>query len=261
MLTRNQLSQTAKDFKIDQFTVFREYLQLIFLNYLYQEKEAEKIYFKGGTCLRLLYDSPRFSEDLDFSTALSARTLKNLLDKLIKKIQKELPQANLSSVWPGENSLRYKISYLGKEFKYPLNIRLDFFSEKILLSPHVSSITSEIPLNFSGLILGLKPEEILAEKIRAFLLRNKGRDVFDFWYLLQKGTLLNKKIINQKLKKVGLHFDQGKFLQKIKKYPDKKLELDVAKFLPDHYRKIIPLLKEKIEEHFKKGILFAKIDK
>lgn len=33
----------------------------------YQEKEAEAILFKGGTALRLIYQSPRFSEDLDFS--------------------------------------------------------------------------------------------------------------------------------------------------------------------------------------------------
>ena len=41
--------------------------KLIFLSYLYQEPGSEKLLFKGGTALRIVFKSPRFSEDLDFS--------------------------------------------------------------------------------------------------------------------------------------------------------------------------------------------------
>lgn len=131
MLTKSQLNQLAKNFQIDNFTLFREYLQLVFLNYFYQEKQAEKIYFKGGTCLRLLYGSPRFSEDLDFSTLLSEAAIKNLLNKITKKIQTEIPQIKLFFIWKGRQSIRYQLKYQGEEFKYPLTIRLDFFLKKI----------------------------------------------------------------------------------------------------------------------------------
>lgn len=70
MISETQLEQLSQYFKVDKFTIFREYLQTLFLNYLYKEKLAEKIFFKGGTCLHLCYNSPRFSEDLDFLTTL-----------------------------------------------------------------------------------------------------------------------------------------------------------------------------------------------
>jgi len=243
MLTKNQLNQISKDSQIDNFTILREYLQLVFLNYLYQEKSAEKIYFKGGTCLRLLYNSPRFSEDLDFSTKLSKKELDVLLDKIINKIQKEISQVQLSFVYQGKNSLRYKIKYQAEDFKYALNIRIDFSFENILLKPNISKPETKIPINFLPLIMHLSKQEILAEKTRAFLKRAKGRDIFDFWFLLDKNIFLDAKLIQKKIK---TSFDKNKFLLKIKKYPSKKLLMDLAKFLPMYYRKIIPLLKEKI---------------
>ena len=47
--------------------VVREYFQHLFLSFLYQEKKSECLLFKGGTALRLIWQSPRFSEDLDFT--------------------------------------------------------------------------------------------------------------------------------------------------------------------------------------------------
>lgn len=69
MLTKEQLNQTAEDFLTDTFTILREYIQLLFLNYFYQEKKAEGVYFKGGTCLRLILSSPRFSEAVGYAFA------------------------------------------------------------------------------------------------------------------------------------------------------------------------------------------------
>ncbi len=33
----------------------------------YQQPETERILFKGGTALKIIYQSPRFSEDINFS--------------------------------------------------------------------------------------------------------------------------------------------------------------------------------------------------
>lgn len=110
----------------------------------------------------------------------------------------------------------------------------------------VSSIKTKIPTNFFPLVIHLNQEEILAEKIRAFLIRAKGRDIFDFWHLLDRDIAINEKILTAKLKRAKRIFDKKELLEKIKQYPSKKLEQDLAKFLPRSYRKIIPLLKEKI---------------
>lgn len=246
MITIKQLENLSLDFKIDKLTVFREFLQLFFLSELYKEKKSEKIYFKGGTCLRVLCNSPRFSEDLDFSTVLSRKIVDQLIKKVIKNIQKGIPNIQLIFVYSGKKSLRYKIKYQGSEFKYPLGIRIDFSFEKIILKPLISKIETKFPIFLPSLILSLKEEEILAEKIRAFLTRGKGRDIFDIWYLFSKKIFLNEGIVIKKLKEVNLKFNKNFFLEKIKKYPFKKLKLDLEKFLPKHYRKIIPQLKKEI---------------
>jgi len=246
MISETQLEELSRYFKIDKFTIFREYLQVLFLNYFYREKMAEKIYFKGGTCLHLFYNSPRFSEDLDFSTTLSSKKIKELLKKTIKILKIEIPELSLNFVYQSKKSLRFKIKYQGKLFKYPLTIRLDFSFEKIFLEPNILSLKTKFPIAFFSLIACEKEEEILAEKIRAFLWRKKGRDIFDLWYLLDKGVLINKELLKKKLKMVNLKFDKDNLLKKIKKYPEKKIYLDLAKFLPLNYRKIIPELKERL---------------
>jgi len=246
MISNTQLEQLSQYFKIDKFTIFREYLQILFLNCLYKEKLAEKIYFKGGTCLHLFYNSPRFSEDLDFSTTLSEKKIKNFLKEIIKKFQIEVPGASLSFIYRGKNSLRFKLKYESKSLKFPQTIRLDFSLEKTFLEPNILSLKTKFPVDFFSLVSCQKEEEILTEKIRAFLWRGKGRDIFDLWYLLDKGVLINKKLLEKKLKRVNLEFRKEIFLKKIKNYPEKKIYLDLAKFLPSNYRKIIPQLKEKL---------------
>lgn len=246
MITPRQLEELSTDFGVDKFTVFREYLQLVFLNNLYKERESEKIYFKGGTCLHFLYLSPRFSEDLDFSTPLSPKIIKELLQRVIKNIQKEVSGTRLVFVYSGKKSLRYKIKYQGEEFKYPQTTRIDFSFEKPILETVVSRIKSKFPLSFFSLVAHLTKEEIMTEKIRAFLIRKKGRDIFDLWYLLEEKVSLKEKILSQKLKAVNLRFDKKSLLKKIEKYSLKKLRLDLARFLPRSYRKIIPKLKAEI---------------
>ncbi|MFQ5616522.1 MAG: nucleotidyl transferase AbiEii/AbiGii toxin family protein [Anaerolineales bacterium] len=67
MITRETLIQTATTHQTTELNVAREYCQHLFLRAFYQQKGSEQVTFKGGTALKIVYDSPRFSEDLDFS--------------------------------------------------------------------------------------------------------------------------------------------------------------------------------------------------
>ena len=82
MITKKQIEDLSKHFQIDEFTIMREYLQILFLTYLYGEKEADKIFFKGGTAIRLLFGSTRFSEDLDFSVLDTRASILKLVKRL-----------------------------------------------------------------------------------------------------------------------------------------------------------------------------------
>lgn len=57
-----------------------EYLQYELLDSLFKDATAAELSFIGGTAIRILHDSPRFSEDLDFDNfGLSFTRFESLL--------------------------------------------------------------------------------------------------------------------------------------------------------------------------------------
>jgi predicted nucleotidyltransferase component of viral defense system len=94
------------------------------------------------------------------------------------------------------------------------------------------------------LVVHLDAEELLAEKTRAILMRSKGRDYFDFWYLLSKGLPLRVDYIREKMKWYGKDYRQGDLTEIIATAKEKDLYNDLARFLPKHYRQTITDLKK-----------------
>ena len=71
MLTYDALLEQAKarQMPVSKMRgVLREYLQVLILKVLYKTEAGRKLYFTGGTYLRLAHGTKRFSEDLDFNT-------------------------------------------------------------------------------------------------------------------------------------------------------------------------------------------------
>jgi len=232
MITKDQIKKLSEYFQIDGFSVFREYLQLMFLSYLYQEKRASNILFKGGTCIRLLFNSPRFSEDLDFSTVYSEDEIKNVLNDLKKKISKELIGLEIKKLYSGKEGVRFRLIYKLEDFKYPFVIRLDFHKVESLPKKQISTLMTKFPILIFPQVYHLSEQEIFKEKMTAVLTRNKGRDIFDIWFLLSKRI---------KLKKIN-----KKFLNRIEDFSQIKLRTDLEKFLPKEQRGIVPNLKKEI---------------
>jgi len=246
MITALQIEALAKDYSIDTFSIIREYLQLLWLSYLYQQKESDEICFKGGTAIHFLFNSPRFSEDLDFSTNYSKAKIIKIVKQTEAGLQKELPGNKAVILYSGRNGMRFRWRFIMPEFRYPLVIRLDFSMKKNINQTKTASIMTRFPLTFSPIVVHLSAEEILAEKIRAMMMRAKGRDVFDFWFLLQKQTKINQNLVAKKLGEVGLKFNQKLLLVKVKNFPIKSLEQDLNKFLPRNQRKVIKILKAEL---------------
>jgi len=61
MLTRKQIEKLAMKNRVPLFTQERDYIQAAFLSLLYSKTLG--FVFKGGTCLRMAYGSPRYSEE------------------------------------------------------------------------------------------------------------------------------------------------------------------------------------------------------
>jgi predicted nucleotidyltransferase component of viral defense system len=73
MISADVITKLSRKYQTTELNVRREYVQHLFLAYFYQQPQAKAIFFKGGTALRIVYGSPRFSEDLDFSSTLHSR--------------------------------------------------------------------------------------------------------------------------------------------------------------------------------------------
>jgi len=89
MLSRENLEKFTKLFQTDIENVAREYCQHLFLSFLYQQSGAEKLLFKGGTALRVILKSPRFSGDLDFTgSGIIQETVEELFAQTLSEIEK-----------------------------------------------------------------------------------------------------------------------------------------------------------------------------
>lgn len=236
MITKEQIEELTKDYQVDTFTIVREYLQLLFLSYLYQERDAGRIYFKGGTAIHLLFSSPRFSEDLDFSTSYSKERVKKIVRTVEHAMQKEMLRLQILLLYSGKKGIRFRIKYQPLDFKYPLVIRLDFNLVKRLHSTKVSPLISKFPIAIFPMVAHLSERQIFTEKISALFDRDKGRDLFDVWFLLEKGIAFDRKLLT------------GRLSKRIESYPQGKLNRDLTKFLPRSQRRIMPILKQKLKE-------------
>lgn len=78
MLTRKQIEKLAVKNKVSLFTQERDYIQAVYLSILYSNTRS--FIFKGGTCLRIVYHSARYSEDLDFNSDLDEKSAYKILE-------------------------------------------------------------------------------------------------------------------------------------------------------------------------------------
>ena len=223
--------------------IIREYIQVVFLSVFYSTAQSQKSISKGGTAIRLLLKSGRFSEDLDFTAELTAKELDPLVNETVKKMSAIIPDMTLKRT--EENKFAYTgiLSYQAEGMKQPLNIHLDFSlreSRRLPKRPCSRVTFRSFRCRSCATWTG---REILAEKIRAFLYRLKGRDVHDLWFMLQKGVELDWEMINRKTAFYKMETSLQDLMDRIGHFEDKKLKNDLAKFLPAHDRNFVEHLK------------------
>ena len=243
MLDRITAQKLSKELQIDIFTIYREYLQLLFLKYFYSLEKSEKIYFKGGTAIRFLFDSFRFSEDLDFTSAIKKPQVKTIIKKAIKTLSKEekIEFKELESI---AGSFTGKIYQNFSEFNFPLTIRLDISLREKPIYPDTNYLETVFPISPYPLVSHLSEKEILAEKIRALIVRKQGRDIFDLWFLLSKKIAIDWQLVNKKMDYYKRKTNSKELIKTIRELSDDEIKNDLAKFLPISQRKMVSKIKK-----------------
>lgn len=176
--------QKALESNIDKTHVVREYWELIILKGLYESPEGQFLIFKGGTALRLLYGSPRFSEDLDFS--LTRNVLKGKFPSLIRRIIRPFPELFRTDLQEKYYTYLAEIKVTQNYLHFPFRIKIEiskredknYQSELRLLSSPASAI------QVMGQVATL--EQIYKDKLACLRGRGKPKDYFDLWYVSEK---------------------------------------------------------------------------
>ena len=235
MLNTNQLKELSKILKISDDVIIREYNQLIFLKELYEEKYSEHILFKGGTAIRLILGGSRFSEDLDFSVSDKIENFDKFIATFFKKLEKLYSFSfKKRKTIAGE---RYLLTTFSGTHTYKIFINLDFSLREKVLMPAKAIIKTIYPVTFTSFVHYISREEILAEKIRAIMTRNKGRDIYDLWFLLSKNVPIREEFINKKFKYYGTEkFRKIQLIEKINSVNKEKFIIDLRPFVPINER-------------------------
>jgi len=251
MITKEQIQDLSKKLNIDWYSILREYIQIVFLSTLYNEKDSQEVFFKGGTSLRLLLNSFRFSEDLDFTTKLDIKENEKLVNIAVEKANLTIPNLTFKKSKSIAQSYCGSIKYQSDEYKYPLSIHVEFSHGEKPITKKESLLDTPFPVSPYPIIVHMSWEEILAEKIRALMTRAKGRDLFDIYYLLSKGIKIDMKLVNKKLELINKEGSIDEIIKKIKSFNNENLVNDLNKYLPTTHRKITSSLQEMVLEKLK----------
>lgn len=199
MIGEGEIQKLANKYQTNELNVRREYFQHLFLSYFYQQPKAADIPFKGGTALRLLYQSPRFSEDLDFNCALvDYREIESLLEETLAQIEKENIKFNLKEATQTSGGFLAIISF--EAFEQGIDIRVEISQRVVEKKGEVMGVTNNDyvpPYNVNA----VTQEQLVAEKMAALLSRKKPRDFYDLYFILRARMISSekKKILPQAL--------------------------------------------------------------
>ena len=171
--------------------LLREYLQYKILEIIYDSKYANKLCFLGGTCLRIVHENTRFSEDLDFDNFdLTKTDFMGIAEIIGKELRRQGYETEMDNVFSGAFHCYIKFHKL--LFDEGLS---EHYEEKILIQldtepQHFGYTPSTYILNKFDVFTSIKttpPDILLAQKFFALInrKRKKGRDFFDIIFLLK----------------------------------------------------------------------------
>lgn len=216
--TAEYICSTSPELRGLQTTVQKELLHYEVLAAMSKHGYLNKLTFQGGTCLRMMYQSNRMSEDLDFAggedfdfdqlselKALLLTELRASHDLEIHIHEPDLAKLNQNNpVAVG----RWKISIQTEPQKTHLpwqRVRLEIANVKAHtrnLRP-LNKTYPEVPDAYTNTLVYCESlEEICADKVVALALRRriKARDLWDLTWLNQNRIRANARLVEQKFK-------------------------------------------------------------
>lgn len=222
--------EQAPEYKDLRNTVMKELLHYEILGALAKEQLLTNLVFQGGTCLRLMYDSRRLSEDLDFvgGVDFDYARLTEIRDCLLDTIGGRYGlRVNVAE--PAPEKLAGSGIKVGR-WKVSVETETDDRSlpwQKVKIEvANVPAYTRNlrpmrlnypvVPDGYSTVLINCESrEEILADKYKAIATRRdlKARDVWDIVYLRQMRVEADMDMV---IRKFADYQESGEFFPRFK---------------------------------------------
>ena len=237
--------------------LLREYLQYKILQLIYESEFADSLVFMGGTCLRIVHNNQRFSEDLDFDNLrLSDKKFSALATVVQKGLKAEGYEAGTKVVHKTAFHCYVRMPGLLYEQKLSphkeatVTIRIDTEPQRFKYE------AEQVLLNRFDVFVTIKSTPLpllMAQKCRAILNRKRmmGRDLYDVVFLTALKTEPDFQYLKQKDNISSMHKLGERLLDRIRKQDPKKLAGDVEPFLfhPKEINKIVHFA-QVVEQYF-----------
>jgi len=234
MLTKAQIQRLAQRHGVGMQVQERDYVQHLLLRLVYSRTQT--LIFKGGTALRLVYGGNRYSEDLDFNGPDDTAALQSLWAKAVAELEDWGVVAEIRNAWPSDVGYSFDVSYQGPLYdgrdRTKGKVRVDVNLRPEDVETRRELVTSEYDDVRPFVVMVLTPEHLLAEKVRALLVRGKARDLYDVWLLLRQGIPPDPALFERKLALYGMRWT-----------PDALAEAQ-ERVCPDWERDLRPLLSQ-----------------
>lgn len=196
MIEKKQIQDLAGSWQTTADNVVREYFQQLFLLWLYQEKGSDRLLFKGGTALRIIWQSPRFSEDMDFTGAnVTIKGIEGLMEGALAKIEMEGIKTDIVESKSTSGGYLAIFQFETSEYKSRIQVEVSLRNGK--KGPGAAALVhSDLVVPYT--LIHLKEEILVAEKIYACLTRGKARDFYDLYFILRSRMAFKKVFIRDK---------------------------------------------------------------
>lgn len=225
MISFETLSGIAAKQQTRLSNIVTDYIQVLFLYAFYRQKEAAGFFFKGGTALHLVFDSPRFSEDLDFSArAYDCRLFENLLNQTLVFIEKAGLKIEIIESKPTTGGCLAIFSAAADKFSARIQVEVSLRTPKKLRGESYL-VKNEFMPPFE--VQTAETAALAAGKIEALLARKKPRDFYDLYFMLRTGMVAKLSPEKRRL-----------IINEVKKLNRRQLARELRQFLPRSHRLI-----------------------
>lgn len=239
-ILRKEIEKT--NLRYEKIHILREYLQLLILKTLYDLNAFKEIAFTGGTALRILHNTSRYSEDLDFSVLAGSQVDLKAMDK---NLRYKIDIYNLNVDTKVQNKIVKTVEIRFKDILFSLGLS-QHLNEKLMIKLEFDSnpppgAKTENYLISNPYLFQIKAYDlssIFSGKLHSVLCRKyvKGRDYYDLLWFLSKMILPNMQLFkNAVFQTENRSINPGKWKSLLMSYLEKlnfsKIQNDVRPFL------------------------------